>query len=213
MNAPTDFSEICRTPFYVVGLQQTWHEGQLQLDIGICSRTGQGEHQKKTKAHAFRQAVNKFLSTNSLHSVYLRLLEFEAFPLNSLSDKLINKKSLSSLMTLSPDSETMHRVFSATPGFFWQTMELEHSPSEEKHGVRFSQKPEIQNTLTMLQCPAYHQPSCFLDVLARARSKALDVAGIRMVYRQRDTMLQEKPGLSLAILPHGAFPEESIKPV
>lgn len=193
VNAPTDFSEICRTPFYVVGLQQTWHEGQLQLDIGICSRTGQGEHQKKTKAHAFRQAVNKFLSTNSLHSVYLRLLEFEAFPLNSLSDKLINKKSLSSLLTLSPDSETMHRVFSATPGFFWQTMELEHSPSEEKHGVRFSQEPEIQNTLTMLQCPAYHEPSCFLDVLARAQSKALDVAGIRMVYRQKDTMLQEKP--------------------
>lgn len=196
VNAPTDYSEICRAPFYVVGMQQTWHDGQLQIEIAIRSRVEKDEHLKKTKASAFRQAVNKFLSTNSLHSVYLRLLEFKAFSDDSLSEKLISKKNLSTFFTVHPDPSTMHRVFSAKPGFFWQTMELEHIPSEEKLGVTFSHTPDIQNTLTLLQCVVYHEPSCLLDVLARARSKALDIAGIRMVYSLKETILEKKPGLS-----------------
>lgn len=200
-NAPTDYSEICRAPFYVVGLQQTWHDGQLQIEIAITSRVEKVEHLKKTRASAFRQAVNKFLSTNSLHSVYLRLSEFEAFAHDSLSEKLISKKHLSTFFTVHPDPNTMHHVFSAKPGFFWQTMELEHIPSEEKLGVRFSHAPDIQNTLTLLQCDVYHEPSCLLDVLARARSKALDIAGIRMVYPPKETIQEKKPGLSQKLFP------------
>lgn len=209
VNAQTDYSEICRAPFYVMGLQQTWHDGQLQIEIAITSRVEKDEHLKKTKASVFRQAVNKFLSTNSLHSVYLRLLEFEAISHDSLSEKLISKKNLSTFFTVHPDPNTMHHVFSAKPGFFWQTMELEHIPSEEKLGVRFSHAPDIQNTLTLLQCDVYHEPSCLLDVLARARSKALDIAGIRMVYPLKETIQEKKPGLSQKLFSFFFFFETS----
>ena len=189
----TDYAEICGAPFYVVGLQQSWHEGQLKMEIGICSRVEKGENQKKTKANSFRQAVIKFLSTNSLYSMYSRLFEFEPFPLQHLAEMLMSKKNLSTILTVNPDSEAMNRVFGAKPGFFWQTMEVEDAPSEEKTGVRLCQGPEIQNTVMLMQLAVFHEPFCLLDVLIRARCNALDIAGVRLVYQPRE-MSEEKPG-------------------
>ena len=198
MNA-TDHAELCGTPFYVVGLQQSWRDGQLKVEIGICRRLVKGENQKKIKSNSFRQAVSKFLSTNSLHSVYLRLSEFNPCPLQHISEMLISKKNLSTLLTVNPDPDAMNRVFGAKPGFFWQTMEVEEAPCDEKTGARLYQGPEMQTTVMLMQFSVFHEPFCLLDVMVRARSKALDIAGIRLVYQQRE-LLEEKPGMESIII-------------
>lgn len=197
MNA-TDYAELCGTPFYVVGLQQSWHDGQLKVEIGICRRLIKGENQKKIKVNSFRQAVNKFLSTNSLHSVYSRLSEFNPYPFQHISELLISKKNLSTLLTVNPDPDAMNRVFDAKPGFFWQTMEVEDALCDEKTGSRLYQGPEMQTTVMLMQFAVFHEPFCLLDVMVRARSKALDVAGIRLVYQQRE-LLEEKTGMKYMI--------------
>ena len=202
----TDYAEICGSPFYVVGLQQSWHEGQLKIEIGICSRTTErGEHSNvndvKGKAtskasNSFRHAVSKFLSTNTLHSVYARLLECTPCPLQYLAEISISKRNLSTLLTVNPDPDAMQRVFAAKPGFFWQTMEMEDTPTEEKTSARLCQGPEIQNTVLLMQYAVFHQPFCLLDVLSRVRNKALDIAGLRLVYQEKEP-LEEKPGSTL----------------
>ena len=200
----TDYAEICRAPFYVVGLQQTWHEGQLKIEICICSRNiekgeqssvDDGKGKAKNKAsNSFRHAVNKFLSTNTLHSVYARLLECTPCPPQYLAEIPISKRNLSTLLTVNPDRDAMQRVFSAKPGFLWQTMEMEDAPTEEKAFVRLCQGPEIQNTVMLMQYAVFHQPFCLLDVLIRVRNRALDMAGFRLVYQEERPPLMEKPG-------------------
>lgn len=193
VNTP-DYAEVCGAPFYVVALRQSWHEGQLKMEIGICSRLEKGENQKKIKANSFRQAVSKFLSTNSLHNAYSRLFEFTPCPLQHISEMLISKKNLSTLLTVNPDPEAMHRVFGAKPGFFWQTMEVDDVPAEDKTGVTLCQGPEIQHTVMLMQYAVFHEPFCLLDVLIRVRVKALDISGVRLVYQQKE-VLEEKPGI------------------
>lgn len=198
----TDYAEICGAPFYVVGLRQSWHEGQLRIEIGICGRTEKGDLSSaqdakgklKNKANnSFRHAVSKFLSTNTLQSVYARLLEHTPCPLQDLAQMQMSKKNLSTLLTVNPDPEAMLRVFGAKPGFFWQTMEMEDAPVDEKTGARLCQGPEIHNTVMLMQYVVFHQVFCLLDVLIRARSNALDIAGVRLVYQQNE-MFEEKPG-------------------
>ena len=206
----TDYAEICGAPFYVVGLQQSWHEGHLKMEIGICSRTTEkgeqssvndGKGKAKNKAsNSFRHAVSKFLSTNTLHSVYTRLLESTPCPLQYLAEFSISKRNLSTLLTVNPDPDAMQRVFAAKPGFFWQTMEMEDAPTEEKTSARLCQGPEIQNTVMLMQHAVFHQPFCLLDVLIRVRNKALDIAGIRLVYQEKEPALEEKPGSTVSAL-------------
>lgn len=203
----TDYAEICGAPFHVVGLQQSWHEGQLKMDIGICTRTTEkgelssvndGKGKAKNKAsNSFRHAVSKFLSTNTLHSVYTRLSECTPCPLQYLAELSISKRNLSTLLTVNPDPDAMQRVFAAKPGFFWQTMEMGDAPTEEKTSARLCQGPESQNTVMLMQYAVFHQPFCLLDVLIRVRNKALDVAGIRLVYQEEGPPLEEKPGSTL----------------
>lgn len=198
-----DYAEICGAPFYVVGVQQSWHEGQLKMEIGICGRTTErgdlvnvtdAKGKAKNKANnSFRHAVSKFLSTNTLNSVYARLLEFTPCPLQHLAEMPISKRNLSTLLAVNPDPEAMQRVFGTKPGFFWQTMEMEDAPSEEKTGARLCQGAEVHNTVMLMQYAVFHQPFCLLDVLTRVRNKALDVAGIRLVYQQKEEF-EEKPG-------------------
>lgn len=33
-----DYAHVCGVPFYVIGLQQSWHEGQLMIEVGIVNR-------------------------------------------------------------------------------------------------------------------------------------------------------------------------------
>lgn len=180
----TDYAEVCGAPFYVVGFQQSWHEGQLKIDTGICSRAEIGENQKKSRANnSFRQAVSKFLTTNSLHSVFARFSEFTPVP-EYLTKIIASKRNLSTLLTVNSDPEAMHRVFGTKPGFFWQTMELDDYPTEEKTGSNICQGPEIQNTVTLLQQAVFHSPFCLVDVLMHARSKALDISGVRLTYHR-----------------------------
>jgi len=190
----TVYAEVCGAPFYVVGFQQSWHEGQLKIDIGICSRAEIGENQKKSKANnSFRQAVSKFLSTNSLHTVFARFSEFTPVP-EYLTEIMTSKRNLSTLLTVNSDPEAMHRVFGAKPGFFWQTMELDDYPTEEKTGGKICQGPEIQNTVMLLQHAVFHSPFCLVDVLMRARSKALDISGLRLAYHREYP--KEKSGMN-----------------
>ena len=199
-----DYAEICGAPFYVVGLQQSWHEGQLKMEVGICSRTTEkAEHSsvndgkgkaKNRASNSFRHAVSKFLSTNTLHSVYARLSECTPFPPQHLAELSISKRNLSTLLTVNPDPDAMQRVFAAKPGFFWQTMEMEDAPTEEKSPAKLCQGPEIQNTVMLMQHAVFHQPFCLLDVLIRVRNRALDIAGFRLVYQEKEPPLEEKPG-------------------
>jgi len=204
----TDYAEICGAPFYVVGLQQSWHEGQLKMEIGICCRTTEkgeqpsvndGKGKAKNKAsNSFRHAVSKFLSTNTLHGVYTRLSEYTPCPLQYLGELSLSKRNLSTLLTVNPDPDAMQRVFAAKSGFFWQTMEMEDAPTEEKtSSARLCQGPEIQNTVMVMQLAVFHQPFCLLDVLIRVRNKALDIAGIRLVYQEKEPALEERPGSTL----------------
>lgn len=204
----TDYAEVCGAPFYVVGLQQSWHEGQLKMEIGICSRAmekgeqssvNDGKGKAKNKAsNSFRHAVSKFLSTNSLHSVYARLMECTPCPPQYLAEISISKRNLSTLLTVNPDPDAMQRVFGAKPGFFWQTMEMEDAPTEEKaSSARLCQGPEIQNTVMLMQYAVFHQLFSLLDVLIRVRNRALDMAGFRLVYQEDGPSLQEKPGSTL----------------
>jgi len=173
------------------------------MDIGICSRTTEkgeqssvndGKGKAKNKAsNSFRHAVSKFLSTNTLHSVYTRLSECTPCPLQYLAELSISKRNLSTLLTVNPDPDAMQRVFAAKPGFFWQTMEMGDAPTEEKTSARLCQGPESQNTVMLMQYAVFHQPFCLLDVLIRVRNKALDVAGIRLVYQEEGPPLEEKP--------------------
>lgn len=198
----TDYAEICGAPFYVVSLQQSWHEGQLKVDVGIISRTENGDFlsaqhangKLKMKANnSFRHAVSKFLSTNTLQSVYNRLLEHTPCLPQHLKETQMSKKNLSTSLTVNPDPETMCRVFGAKPGFFWQTMEMNDAPVDDKTGERLFQGPEIHNAFMLMHSAVFRQPFCLLDVLIRARCNALDIAGIRLVYPQNE-VLEEKPG-------------------
>ena len=33
-----DYAQVCGAPFHVIGLQQSWHEAQLVIEVGIMSR-------------------------------------------------------------------------------------------------------------------------------------------------------------------------------
>ena len=195
-----DYAEVCGVPFHVVGLQQSWHDGQLSLEVGICSRaskteepSGQETKRKNKASCGFKQTVSKFLSTNTLRDVFCRLSEFTSLQKMCLSDVMISKRNLSTLLTVNPDPCAVRRVLGAVPGFFWQTVEVEDTG--ERTGRRFCQSPEVQNTVMLMRCDAYHEPACVLDVLIRANRQALDLAGIRLSYQWQE-MLEEKPGTS-----------------
>ena len=105
----------------------------------------------------------------------------------------MSKKNLSTSLIVNPDPEAMWRVFGAKPGFFWQTMEMDDAPVDDKTGERLFQGPEIHNAFMLMHSAVFRQPFCLLDVLIRARCNALDIAGIRLVYQQNE-VFEEKPG-------------------
>ena len=179
---------LCDVPFHVIGLQQKWHEGQLSVEIGICSRQDSSskpaynrsaKHNSRVSS-SFKQMVTKFLSTNSLHSMFYKISGFIRTRSQYLCNLPQSQRNLSTLLSVNPDPNAMSRVFGTLPGFFWQTMELEDF---DCGGKTISYPgPEIQNMTMVMQYAAYHDPLCCLDVMTRAWREGFDIAGLRLVY-------------------------------
>lgn len=187
-----DFADVCESPFYVIGLQQTWHEGELSMKIGICSR----DHFQPTRTkqggrgNAFQSSVSKFLRTNTLCSVLTKLSSYPA----AFIDTAIGNKNLSTLLTINSDPQAMIRVFGGEPGFFWKTMDVEDTTDNHSSNIE-NCGPEISNTMMLIQYEAFHDPSCMFDVLNRVWDEGLDLAGIRLLYTN-NIPLEERPGKS-----------------
>lgn len=185
-----DFAVLCESPFYVIGLQQTWHEGELSVKIGICSREDFQPTRSKQggRGNAFQSSVSKFLRTNTLSSVMSKLSSYPT----SLIDSTIGNKNLSSLLTINSDPHAMIRVFGGEPGFYWKTLEVEDTVDIYSSNIEYC-GPDVHNTMMLVQFEAFHDPSCMFDILNRVWNEGLDLAGIRLLYTN-NIPLEERPG-------------------
>lgn len=185
-----DNAEICEAPFHVIGLQQTWHEGELSIKVGICSREEfQGTRAKQgSKGNNFQTAVAKFLRTNTLCSVLTKIVGYPPVFVNMS----FSQKNLSSLLSINSDPQAMIRVFGAEPGFYWKTHEVEDTIDTSSSNIQYC-GPEVQNTVMLVQFLALHDPMCMFDILNRVWKEGLDLAGIRLLYTHR-IPFDERPG-------------------
>lgn len=185
-----DFAALCDSPFYVIGIQQTWHEGELSVKIGICSRDNFQPSRTKQlgKGNAFQSAVSKFLKTNTLISVMSRLASYP----ESFHDSSIGNKNLSTLLSINSDPQAMIRVFGGDPGFFWKTLEVEDTVDLYTSNIEYC-GPDVNNTMMLVQFEAFHDPCCMMDILNRVWREGLDLAGVRLLYTH-NIPLEERPG-------------------
>ena len=174
-------------PFSVIGMQQAYQNGKLQLFVGVQPNKGScgvntqpGKCSRKSKIKAFNKAISKYLSTHSLRSVYQKIPKVYLSGNIPVDENLYSSKMLSTYITVGQDPDAVQRVFGTKPGFFWGTVEIIDTNEVFKGSAcrNFS----VENTVVLVQPSLYHRPSCILDLLNRIENEGCDLAGLRLAY-------------------------------
>nr|DBA19356.1 TPA: hypothetical protein GDO54_015207 [Pyxicephalus adspersus] len=201
--SPLNLQSEDEVPFQVLGLQQVWREEGLALYACVSPKHAGAHPSPKTQKHkgktrlrgtsSFYQQMLLFLSPRTLQSVTwwseeLSLhLQDQLFPLNVG----VPAVKLSSVAVLNPDPEAVDKVFSASSGFFWQTLETEEKLCPLSLNVPTDSDLEVVPVLlfdTLLRFPfAFHH------TLHLILTNGLDVCGLRLLYLQTPA-LQSKSG-------------------
>ncbi|XP_060589717.1 dynein axonemal assembly factor 8-like [Ruditapes philippinarum] len=201
-------------PFYVIGLQQVLLDGQLCLIVAVTpveqfdAKFIQGKSKKNKKsenknATVFQQHLQKYFSTNTLHSVCPWLQNMVSMELGPPGDQdspdhensyvykpplpNITTKPLSTFIHVNPDPQAAVKVFNSSVGFFWQTVDSdEASLDQDLHdeGINF----DTQNTISLIYKKIYQEPSAMMGILNRVLQLGLDLSGIRLVYPSPEQM-------------------------
>lgn len=161
-------------PFTVVGMQQAYQNGLLQLSVAVQpnekvfdSNSTTRKDSKKNQTRAFHKAISKYLSTHSL-SVYLKI-----------DDCPHSSKMLSSCIAVGQDSNAVRRVFNCKPGFYWETIELDGSNDLFQSSCS---DINVENTVVFVRAPLYyHDSSLVLHLLTCIENEGCDVAGLRLI--------------------------------
>ncbi|XP_032225718.2 dynein axonemal assembly factor 8 [Nematostella vectensis] len=195
----SDLAQWENIPFHVIGLQQTWHEGQLSLIVGIRNRV---DVRKQGKGNSFLATVNKFLRTKTLSDVLPQITQYT----NALMMLPFSQRNLSCMLMANPDPEAMARVFKAEPGFFWHTHKGEVWADDGSLPVLPYKGPECENTMMLAQYMVLHEPVCMMDVLSRVWREGLDLAGLRLLYVDTPTHSSGLDSSCCGFLPHTNSP-------
>eukprot|EP00062_Callorhinchus_milii_P009056 gi/632952430/ref/XP_007891847.1/ PREDICTED: uncharacterized protein C16orf71 homolog isoform X2 [Callorhinchus milii] len=183
-------------PFQVVGLQQTWREDGLAFYVCVipmCEGFVQPIYSRNRKnrvkeelrgTSAFYQLVVKFLSQTSLKPVIWWSEQLN----NRLSEQLcpmhvcLPSARLSSVISVSPDTKAVEKVFKVQIGFYWQTVETEENccPSAEEIGENCKENPEV--TMALVFENLFSDPIAFHHVLQLILSNGIDICGLRLLY-------------------------------
>ncbi|XP_052272728.1 dynein axonemal assembly factor 8-like isoform X2 [Dreissena polymorpha] len=205
-------------PFHVVGLQQGLLDDQLCLMVAatpVEQFDGKGiQKSKKNKKSdrltntAFHQHLQKYLATNTLHTVCPWLQNMVSMDVTpggegeGISDDTpnyayrpplpnITTKPLSTFIHVNPDPQAASKVFNTAVGFFWQTVDSD----ETKHDQDIHDKDvnyDTQNTLSLIYKKIYQDPSAIMGVFNRVLQLGLDISGIRLVYPSPEQMNMPK---------------------
>ncbi|XP_053408690.1 dynein axonemal assembly factor 8-like isoform X2 [Mercenaria mercenaria] len=201
-------------PFYVIGLQQVLLDGQLCLIVAVTpveqfdAKYVHGKSKKNKKSESknttvFQQHLQKYFSTNTLHSVCPWLQNMVSMELGppgadeSDDQKYsymykpplpnITTKPLSTFIHVNPDPQAAVKVFNSSVGFFWQTVDSDEARLDQDlhdEGISF----DTQNTLSLIYKKIYQEPSAMMGILNRVLQLGLDLAGIRLVYPSPEQM-------------------------
>uniref|UniRef100_W5M771 Nucleoside diphosphate kinase-like domain-containing protein n=1 Tax=Lepisosteus oculatus TaxID=7918 RepID=W5M771_LEPOC len=204
--------EELHPPFWVAGLQQLWREDGLALYVCAASPDvtnlfqtpimfyGSKKREGERSSSVFYQRVCKFLSQTSLHAVvpWAQDLNFllakQSYPLH------INVPSarLDSFICVNPErknsrkianhnsANTVHlaleKAFGTTPGFYWQTVEIEGQICESAGETADSQHPNTEVAMAVGYSTLFEDPLVILHTLQLLLSSNLDVCGLRLLY-------------------------------
>lgn len=195
-------------PFYVVGLQQLLMDGQLYLMVAVTpaeqfySRHLLSKSKKNKNSTAFQQHLQKYLSTNTLHTVCPWLQNIVPMDLAAMTSTdgsdipdyvyrpllpNVTTKPLSTFITINPDPQAATKVFNSSVGFFWQTVDNDESRLDQDihdEGVNF----DTQNTLSLVYKKLYQDPVAMSGIFHRVLQLGLDLAGVRLVYPTQEQM-------------------------
>nr|XP_015215484.1 PREDICTED: uncharacterized protein C16orf71 homolog [Lepisosteus oculatus] len=183
--------EELHPPFWVAGLQQLWREDGLALYVCAASPGESLQHSRRHRkregersSSVFYQRVCKFLSQTSLHAVvpWAQDLNFllakQSYPLH------INVPSarLDSFICVNPERKALEKAFGTTPGFYWQTVEIEGQICESAGETADSQHPNTEVAMAVGYSTLFEDPLVILHTLQLLLSSNLDVCGLRLLY-------------------------------
>nr|XP_055045650.1 dynein axonemal assembly factor 8 isoform X3 [Misgurnus anguillicaudatus] len=189
------------SPFWVAGLQQFYINDGLALYICAVSREDGGPVRKRLrgrdvekKQSLFHRRVCKFLSQTSLNTVAFwvpelnRVLEKQAYP----AQVLLPSSYLDCFISVNPNREAVEKAFGMTPGFFWQTVEIEDQKCQRAEATR-SQESHTETAVALIYSALHLNPLAMHHTLMY--SSGLDICGLRFLYPTRKLLTNFAVGM------------------
>ncbi|MBN3320104.1 NDK7 kinase, partial [Atractosteus spatula] len=183
--------EELHPPFWVAGLQHLWREDGLALYVCAAAPGESLQHSRRHRkregersSSVFYQRVCRFLSQTSLHTVvpWAQDLNFllakQAYPLHFS----VPSARLDSFICVNPERKALEKAFGTTPGFYWQTVEIEGHICESAGETADSQHPNTEVAMAVGYSTLFEDPLVILHTLQLLLSSNLDVCGLRLLY-------------------------------
>ncbi|XP_073670135.1 dynein axonemal assembly factor 8 [Paramisgurnus dabryanus] len=194
-------SMMIDAPFWVAGLQQLYINDGLALYICAVSREDGGPVRKRLrgrdvekKQSLFHRRVFKFLSQTSLNTVAFwvpelnHVLEKQAYP----EQVLLPSSYLDCFISVNPNREAVEKAFDMTPGFFWQTVEIEDQKCQRAEATS-SQESHTETAVVLIYRALHLNPLAMHHTFMC--SSGLDICGLRFLYPTRKLLTNFAVGM------------------
>ncbi|XP_073686478.1 dynein axonemal assembly factor 8 [Garra rufa] len=189
-------------PFWVAGLQQFYKEDGLALYICAMSledgRTGCKKSRGDSDESMFYRRVCKFFAQTPLKTVAFwvpqlkHLLEEQAYPCHVH----LPSSYLDCFISVNPNREAVEKIFSMTPGFYWQTLETDNQKCQSTE-AKISQDCHTETALVLIDRALFLNPLAMHHTLELMWRSSLDVCGIRFLYPPQELLTHFAVGKSV----------------
>ncbi|KAF4115819.1 hypothetical protein G5714_003308 [Onychostoma macrolepis] len=183
-------------PFWVAGLQQFYKEDGLALYIcatpledGQIGCRNSRMRKVDSDESMFYRRVCKFFAQMPLKTVAFwvpqltHLLEEQAYP----THVHLSSSCLDCFITVNPNRESVEKVFSMIPGFYWQTLETEDQKCQSAEAT-ISQECHTETALVLIGSALFLNPLAMHHTLELMWRSSLDVCGIRFLYPPQELL-------------------------
>ncbi|KAK3752174.1 hypothetical protein RRG08_059735 [Elysia crispata] len=208
--------------FNVLGLQQTWQDEELKLNVVVTpsdsflrgvaagkqgTRSSKGKSDQLKGSSKFGQHLNKFLTVNTLYTVgpWLESLVSVVMKSERPEEKSaapflytpplpdISTKPLSTFIQINQDPQAARKIFNIPVGFYWQTVDTGDAWHTTLNCRDTHVCYETQNTMSLVYNEIFHNPLALMAILNRVSQEGLDLAGVRLLYPTADMLSADHP--------------------